>query len=114
MPELIQAARRVNRGLVLAALVAETGSHGGPPAAARVDAFIINPEGATSEHFAFVGALPLSRFYVAPGKPSQAERESLWQRLAGMFDLPAGTDCPALSSDTTVGLLQAMIEEAAG
>ena len=115
MPEyLTKAERRVNRALVLSALVAETGSYGGPAAEECVKAFINLPEGATSEGFAYVGGLMLERFYVDPGKPSRAEQQSLWQRLAEDFDLPEDADCPILVPSLTVGQLQAIVEEAAG
>jgi len=112
--ELTRAERRNNRGLVLAALVQETGSRGGKPAQDAVNAVIGNPEGVSKEQWSFVGALPLSRFYVSPGRPTRPEQESLWQRLRAAFDVPATADCPPMRPDLTVGLLQAMIEEAAG
>ncbi|MHB0937122.1 MAG: hypothetical protein ACYC6A_12105 [Armatimonadota bacterium] len=115
MPESepTKAERRIDRALVLTALVAETGSHGGP-AAASVKAYIDNPEGASAEQFAYVGGLLLERFYVDPGKPSRAEQQSLWQNLGDSFDLPADAECPDLVPSLTVGQLQAIVEEAAG
>jgi len=104
--------RRENRARVLRALKSETGSMGGDAAKARVKAYLQDPVGAPTKEFAFVGALTLTRFYVAQGKPDLSERKSLWQSLRAEFAKPTAVDPGGWSGDTNVSQLQAIIEEA--
>ena len=112
MPALTKEERRRNRKHLLDALVEETGSFGGDPAAERVKAFRKDPQGAPTATFSYVGALTLGRFYVDPAKPSKAERRSLWQNLTARMGIPGTTDPDGWDGTTAVMTLQAIAEEA--
>jgi hypothetical protein len=112
MPSENKESRRENRARVLRALKSETGSMGGDAAKERVRAFLADPVGAPTKEFAFVGALTLTRFYVAQGKPNATERKSLWQTLREEFSAPDATDPQGWSGETNVAQLQAIFEEA--
>lgn len=103
--------RRINRKHVLDALKSETGVDDGSTAAPRIVAFRKDPVGASTEEFAFCGALTLQRWYIDPSKPNQSERRSLWQEIMGRLGksapMPGGWD-----GDTNVSQLQAIAEEA--
>ena len=103
--------RRINRKHVLDALKSETGVDDGSTAAPRIVAYRQNPTGASTEEFAFCGALTLGRWYVDPTKPNQNERRSLWQEIMKRMNknatMPGGWD-----GDTNVSQLQAIAEEA--
>jgi len=112
MARLTKRERRVNRKHVLDALKAETGSLGGDAAAARVQAYVKDPVGANTVEFAYVGGLVLQRFYIDPEKPNSSERRSLWQNLVARLGKPEAVDPGGWDGTTTVGMLQAMVEEA--
>lgn len=110
MAELTKADRRRNRKHVLEALHDETGSWGGDAAADRVKAYCKDPEGASKEQFAYVGAMVLRRFYVDPAKPNASERRSLWKHTTDRIG-HAGKDPGGWDADTNVSQLQAIVEE---
>lgn len=103
--------RRVNRKHVLDALKSETGTDDGSTAAPRIAAYRNDPIGASTEEFAFCGALTLHRWYIDPSKPNQNERRSLWReimdRMGKNAPMPGNWD-----GDTNVSLLQAIAEGA--
>lgn len=103
--------RRINRKHVLDALKRETGVDDGSNAAPRIVAYRRDPVGASTQEFAFCGALTLRRWYVVSNKPNQSERRSLWQeimsRMGKSAPMPAGWD-----GNTNVSQLQAIAEEA--
>src|SRR6266480_7684701 len=101
--------RRNDRKFVLDALHSETGSFGGDAAAPRVRAYIADPMGSTTTEFAFVGALSLKRFYIAPDKPNASERRSLWQAMLTEFNKGTSTDPGGWGTDTFVSQLQAIV-----
>ena len=103
--------RRINRKHVLDALKSETGVDDGSTAAPRIREYRQDPVGASTEEFAFCGALTLRRWYIDPTKPNQNERRSLWQEIMNRM----GKDAPTPSGwdgDTNVSQLQAIAEEA--
>jgi hypothetical protein len=104
--------RRENRARVLRALESATGSLGGDAANDRVKEYLQDPVGAPTKEFAYVGALALTRFYVAQGKPNANERTSLWQSLRAEFAKPTAVNPDGWSGETNVSQLQAIIEEA--
>ena len=112
MAGLTRKERRINRKHVLDALQEETGSSGGDVAAARVQAYVADPVGASSEEFAYVGGLILQRFYIDPEKPNSAERQSLWQNIVTRMGKPEAVDPGGWDGTTNVGMLQAIVEEA--
>ena len=112
MADLSRDDRRRNRKHVLDALVDETGSFGGDAAAARVKAYRIDPLGAPTTEFAYVGALALRRFYIDESKPNTVERRSLWQNLTTRMKRPGVKDPGGWGGTTLVMTLQAIAEEA--
>ncbi len=112
MPDLSRDERRLNRKHVLTSLSDETGSFGGGAATERVKAYCKNPIDATTQDFGFVGGLALSRFFIAPSKPNQAERRSLWQRIVEQMNKEDTADPGGWDRDTLVMQLQAIAEEA--
>lgn len=112
MADLTRDDRRRDRKLLLDALISETGSYGGDPAAARVKGYIKDPVGAPTSEFSYVGALTLIRFYVDSAKPNQSERRSLWQNLMGRMGSPGTADPGGWDGSTPVMTLQAIAEEA--
>ena len=111
MADDVKTRRRINRGHVLEALCAETGSRGGDAAADRVETYCSDPKSASRSEFAFVGALTLQRFYIDPAKPNSAERSSLWTALMKRLRKQAGNP-GGWNKDTNVSQLQAIAEEA--
>ncbi len=112
MAGLTKQQRRINRKHVLDALKAETGSSGGDAAAARVQAYVREPVGASTVEFAYVGGLILRRFYIDPEKPNSSERRSLWQSIVTRLGKPEAVDPGGWDGTSTVGTLQAIAEEA--
>jgi hypothetical protein len=102
--------QRANRKLMLDALKEETGSSGGTAAAARVEAYRADPLGASLEDFAFVGALILTRFYVDPTKPNDAERASLWTAIMQKMGKPGVAPKTGWDGKSDVKKLQAIAE----
>lgn len=105
--------RRRMRATILSALKDETGSAGGAPAAARVNAYIKKPLDASTEDFAFVGALTLTRFFIDPSKPDASERRGLWQNIMSRIESDQ-KDAGGWGGSTNVAQLQAIVEEAVG
>lgn len=103
--------RRINRKHVLDALKSETGVDDGETAAPRIRAYRNDPTGASTQEFAFCGALTLSRWYIAPNKPNQNERRGLWQSIMNRMNKDA-TDPGGWNGETNVSLLQQIAEEA--
>lgn len=103
--------RRTNRKIVLDALRSETGVDDGETAAPRIRAYRDDPQGASTEEFAFCGALTLRRWYIAPGKPNKSERRGLWQSIMKRMDKEA-KDPGGWGGDTDVEQLQSIAEEA--
>jgi hypothetical protein len=112
MAGLTREQRRINRKHVLVALKQETGSSGGDVAAARVQAYVRDPGGASTVAFAYVGGLILRRFYIDPEKPNDSEGRSLWQNVVTRMGKPDAVDPGGWDGTTTTGMLQAMAEGA--
>ncbi len=111
MPDLTPEQRRENRKLVLQALQSETGSSGGDLAAPRVQAFVADPQAASTDDYVYVGALRLTRFYVDPSKPNASERRSLWQAVRTRMGRPTGNAPADIDGNTPVRTLQVLAEE---
>lgn len=103
--------RRINRKHILDALRSETGADDGSTAAPRIRAYRQDPTGASTVEFSFCGGLAVRRWYVAPGKPNQNERRSLWQQIMTNMGKskpnPGGWD-----GNSSVGQLQLIAEKA--
>jgi hypothetical protein len=104
--------RRENRARVIRALQTCTGNFGDDLAAPRVQAYSKDPVGSDPEEFAFVGALPLRRFYAFADKPDKNDRPVLWNRLLIEFELLGGKDPGKWGPDTSVSKLQRIAEQA--
>ena len=101
--------RRINRAKVLEALHSETGSFGGGNADERVPVYIADPIGASTVLYGYIGGLALRRFYIAPGKPNNSERASLWEALSVRFS-GLKADAGGWDGSTRVLSLQAIVE----
>ena len=104
--------RRNHRKLILQALESETGSSGGDAAEPRVTSYIQDPLNASTEDFAFVGALTLRRFFIDPDKPNTSERRSLWQEILTRFAVGSAKDPGGWDGSTIVSQLQITVEQA--
>lgn len=111
MPEFTREDRRRNRKVVLEALKAETGSSGGDAAGPRVRAYCDDPENAPAREFAYVGALVLQRFYLAPDQPGSTQKAGLWKRIRNGLGLPLGAVPGGWDGGTDVATLQQLAEE---
>jgi hypothetical protein len=104
--------RRWNRKLVLDALNAETGVDGGSPQQRGiVAAYRQSPGTASTEDFAFVGALALKNWYVDPSKPGKTERASLWITLMDLMS-KSGDNPDDWGPEDSVSQLQSTAEVA--